>query len=74
MSDIHPTICLSDYVKDIKVSSNLWMKESGKFPAFEGWQDGYGAITYSVREKDMIINYVKNQKEHHKTENFYDEF
>ena len=74
MSDIHPTICLSDYVKDIKVSSNIWMKESGKFPAFEGWQDGYGAITYSVREKDMIINYVKNQKEHHKKENFYDEF
>ena len=22
----------------------------------------------------MIINYIKNQKEHHKTETFYDEF
>ncbi len=22
----------------------------------------------------MIINYVKNQKEHHRTETFYDEF
>ena len=22
----------------------------------------------------MIINYIKNQKEHHKTESFYDEF
>ena len=74
MSDLHPTICLSNYVKDIKVASNIWMKESGKFPAFEGWQDKYGAFTYSVREKDMIINYIKNQKEHHKTESFYDEF
>lgn len=46
------------------------MKESGKFPLFEGWQDKYGAFTYSVREKDMIINYIKNQKEHHKTESF----
>ena len=35
---------------------------------------GYGAFTYSIREKDMIINYVKNQNEHHKTETFYDEF
>ena len=34
----------------------------------------YGAFTYSIREKDMIINYVKNQKEHHKKETFYDEF
>ena len=22
----------------------------------------------------MIINYIKNQKEHHKTESFFDEF
>ncbi len=73
-SDLHPTMCLSDYVKDIKVASSLWMKECEKFPAFNAWQDGYGAFTYSLREKDMIINYIKNQKEHHKAENFYDEF
>lgn len=74
MSDLHPSLCLSDYVKDIKVASSLWMKDGDKFPAFEGWQDGYGAFTYSVREKDNIINYIKDQKEHHKTETFYDEF
>jgi len=74
MSDLHPTLCLSDYVKDIKVASSLWMKESGKFPSFEGWQDGYGAFTYSTRERDMIINYIKNQKEHHKKESFDNEF
>jgi REP element-mobilizing transposase RayT len=73
-SDLHPTISLSDFIKDIKVSSSLWMKESGKFPKFEAWQEGYGAFTYSVREKDMIINYIKNQKEHHRKETFRDEF
>ena len=50
------------------------MKECGKFPKFKGWQDKYGAFTYSIKEKDIIIEYVKNQKEHHKHENFYDEF
>ena len=50
------------------------MKENKMFPKFEEWQEGYGAFTYSIREKDMIINYVKNQKEHHKQESFYDEF
>ncbi len=73
-SDLHPAISLADYVKAIKVSSSKWMKESGHFPQFEGWQDSYGAFTYSVREKDMIINYIKNQKQHHKTETFYDEY
>lgn len=74
MSDLHPSIALADYVKDIKVATSIWMKDCGMFPDFEGWQDGYGAFTYSVRERDMIINYIKNQKQHHEKENFYDEY
>ena len=74
MSDLHPSICLSDYIKEIKVSSSIWMKNSGKFTLFEGWQTGYGAFTYSIREKDMIINYIKKQKAHHQSETFYDEY
>ena len=72
--DLHPSISLSDYVKNIKVSSSIWMKENGKFSSFIGWQEGYGAFTLSLKEKDMIVNYIKNQKEHHKTEHFHDEF
>jgi REP element-mobilizing transposase RayT len=73
-SDLHPTICLSEYIKNIKIASSLWMKQTGWFPNFSGWQEKYAAFTYSPREKESIINYVKNQKEHHKTETFYDEF
>ena len=73
-SDLHPTICLADYVKDIKVASSLWMKSNSHFPKFKSWQEGYGAFTYSIREKDRIINYIENQKEHHRKETFYDEF
>ncbi len=73
-SDLHPSISLADYVKDIKVSSSQWLKESGKFPEFKGWQEGYGAFTYSVNEKNKVIDYIKNQKEHHKSESFYDEY
>jgi len=72
--DLHPTIALSDFIKDLKVASNQWMNENGNFPDFIGWQDGYGAFTYSIREKDKIINYVKKQKTHHHKETFYDEY
>lgn len=73
-SDLHPTVCLSDYVKNIKVASNLWMHESGKFPLFTEWQGGYGAFTYSEREKDIIIDYIKNQKIHHRKIDFHKEY
>lgn len=73
-SDLHPSISLADYVREIKVASTKWMKESGLFPLFRGWQEGYGAFTYSIREKQKIINYVNKQKEHHKREKSIDEF
>ncbi|MGC9331002.1 MAG: hypothetical protein ACP5DZ_03890 [Bacteroidales bacterium] len=38
------------------------------------WQDGYGAFTYSFKEKDRLIQYVKNQRGHHKVKSFKEEF
>lgn len=73
LSDLHPAVALSDYIKEIKVASSKWMKETGDFPYFEGWSVGYCALTYSFRDKDKIINYIKNQQEHHQKESFTDE-
>ncbi len=73
-TDLHPSIALSDLIRDVKVASNLWMKQSGLFPEFEEWQSGYGAFTYSEKEKDAVINYIKNQKTHHQKENFETEY
>ncbi|MDR2042389.1 MAG: IS200/IS605 family transposase [Tannerella sp.] len=73
LSDLHPSIALADYIRDIKVASSKWMKESGCFPGFTGWGIKYCALTYSNKEKELITHYIKNQQEHHKKENFQDE-
>jgi hypothetical protein len=49
------------------------MKESGLFPNFRGWGIKYCAFTYSLKERETIINYIKNQQEHHKKETFKEE-
>jgi len=68
---LHPTVALADLVKTIKTSSSKWMKDSGKFAEFIGWQDGYGAFTVSHSNLDAVVNYVKNQEEHHKNDVSY---
>jgi REP element-mobilizing transposase RayT len=73
LSDLHPSVALANYLRDIKTASSLWLKAKKEFPDFEGWADGYGAFTYSIRDKDMIVNYIKNQREHHKEVKFEDE-
>jgi putative transposase len=74
ITHLHPTISLSDLVKDIKMSSTDFIKAKKLFPNFKGWQDGYGAFTYSIKQKDVLIEYVKNQEEHHRTKNFREEY
>ena len=74
LTHIHPTISLASLVKDIKLASIDFIKSEGIFPDFNGWQDGYGAYTVSYRDKDQLINYIKNQEEHHKKEDFLDEY
>jgi putative transposase len=73
LCDLHPTIALADFIRDLKSSSSIWLKQSGKFSKFEGWADGYAAFSYAWKDKETIINYIKNQQEHHKKESFEDE-
>ena len=73
LSDLHPSIALADYVRDIKTASSIWIKTSGKFQNFNGWADGYAAFTYAYRDKETITNYIKNQREHHLTISFEEE-
>ncbi len=73
VTHIHPTIALANLIKDIKLASSAFIKEKNLFPNFDGWQEGYSAFTYSIKEKDNLIEYVKNQEEHHKTITFKEE-
>ena len=69
-----PSCCLSDLVREIKKSSNAFIKEK-RFSKFKfEWQKGYGAFSYSHSALDNVIGYVSNQKEHHKTKSFQEEY
>lgn len=74
LSDLHPSIALADFVKEIKIASSIWLKQNNNFHNFEGWAEGYGAFTISHTDRDKIIEYIKNQKEHHRKETFIEEY
>ena len=73
VTHVHPTVAPAFLVKDIKTASSGFIKENRLFPDFEDWQVGYGAFTYSFKEKDTLIEYVKNQEEHHKVKTYREE-
>lgn len=71
---MRPNCNLSDLVREVKKSSNEFIKEEG-FSKFKfNWQEGFGAFSYSHSQLDNVINYIMNQKEHHKKVTFKDEY
>ncbi len=74
ITHLHPSVSLADLVKDIKVASSIYIKKEDLFKNFTGWQEGYGAFTYSINEKDRLIEYVRDQEEHHQKISFLEEY
>ncbi|OOH86555.1 transposase [Pasteurellaceae bacterium 15-036681] len=72
--EIHQTIAVSEFVRKLKITTHQFLKShKSQFPNFTEWSVGYCALSYSKLDKDKIINYIKNQKEHHKSTTFVDE-
>ena len=74
LTSLHPTIALSDLIKEIKTSSSSWIKGQQVFPEFSHWQDGYGAFTHALSDKDRLIEYIRTQEEHHRHVTFREEY
>jgi putative transposase len=63
---------LSKAMQLIKGASSHWMNENHTRDF--AWQEGYGAFTVGISQKDQTISYIRRQPEHHKKRSFEEEF
>lgn len=73
VTHIHPTVAVASLIKDIKIASSQYIKILQPDTTFTHWQIGYGAFTYSFKDKDRLIEYVKDQEIHHQKKTFREE-
>lgn len=71
---MRPIQSLSDLMKQVKQDSSLWINKKGIVNGRFSWQAGYGAFSYSKSQLPGVIRYIQNQKEHHKSVTFQDEY
>ena len=69
---LNPDQKISDLVREVKKATNVWLNE--RMQSNFSWQAGYGAFSYSKSNRDQVIQYIKNQKEHHSKKSFMDEY
>ena len=58
------TITQSEWIKELKRVSNLWLKKEYALSDFE-WQGGYADFSVSESNLEQVKSYVANQEEHH---------
>lgn len=66
------TQTIADLVKNVKIPSSAKIKEMGVRDF--AWQKGYGAFSVSQSKIETVRNYIQNQPEHHKKEDFQTEY
>ncbi len=71
---LNPSCALSDLVRDVKSGSSGFINERRWFMGRFSWQEGYGAFSYAHSDLGTIINYIRNQQEHHHRTRFRDEY
>lgn len=61
-------------VRDIKSDTSTFInqKKLSRLPFH--WQKGYGLFSYTMSHRSNVIRYIENQQEHHKEQNFKDEY
>ena len=71
---VRTTIVLSDFIRDIKRATSIWMKSSGLFPDFDGWAREYDCSTVSPGDVDIVKDYIIHQKSHHSSVSVVEEY
>ena len=67
-------VSVSHVVEEVKRNSSRWIKTLARHYTTFAWQAGYAAFSVSESIAEKTLNYIKNQKEHHKRLTFSEEY
>ncbi len=61
-------------VEQIKSSSSRWLKDQHNSYSDFAWQAGYGEFSVSATHGETVRQYIRNQAEHHRKDDFQTEY
>jgi REP element-mobilizing transposase RayT len=69
-----PDLSHSELIRHIKGRSSRWIHDTFPLHRAFAWQEGYGGFTVSKSNVEKVAEYIRNQKQHHRTQDFKTEF
>ncbi len=69
-----PSMAPSKAVQLLKGGASKWIHETFSNMRDFAWQDGFSAFTVSTSAVPDVTKYIRNQREHHRTTTFQEEY
>ena len=71
---LRPALAPAKFIQTVKTNSSRWINEKKFLKHKFNWQVGGGVFSVSHRNIPQLINYINNQKQHHKKDSFKKEY
>jgi len=68
------TVTIADLMQHLKANTSRWIKEQDNALSEFAWQRGYASLSVYYRDIEVLLAYIDNQEEHHRTLSFQDEY
>jgi len=62
---IPPTLVIADWIGKLKGASSHYVNHELVNRKLLDWQTGYGVVSFGTKDLEWVVNYVRNQREHH---------
>ena len=60
-----PTVAISEWIGTLKGSSSYFINHKIANRKVLAWQSGYGVVSFGTRDLPWVLDYVRNQRDHH---------
>jgi REP element-mobilizing transposase RayT len=65
VATIPPTLLISEWIGKLKGGCSFYINHEIANRKLLDWQQGYGVVSFGTKDLKWVIEYVKNQKQHH---------
>ena len=69
-----PKISIPTFLSELKTGTTKFIKSANISDQDFSWQSGYGVFSHAKREIPTLVEYIKNQEQHHAKYTFREEY
>ncbi|HEX9014865.1 MAG TPA: IS200/IS605 family transposase [Chloroflexota bacterium] len=63
---VPPTIAIAEFTRQVKGATSHFANHELSLPSQFGWQSEYGVVSFDGKLLDKVVQYVRDQKAHHR--------